>query len=140
MQRCDNEYWPVREQWLWCCLGPLSLFRGLRPALMFSPRRSTSTTMMKMATSEPQYIRQREATESYAKVFKQKVEDVTEALIERTSLRGHCWLIAKVHDWDDVDTGAIDTSSCWSFSDPKDETGVDGQNAQIATRRCQREM
>ena len=72
-----------------------------------------------------------EAKEIHAKFF-EKVENVTEALIARTSLRVPGWSIAKVHDWHDVDTGTIDTSSCWSFSDPKDKEGVDGQNAQIA--------
>ena len=57
---------------------------------------------------------------------------MTEELIERTSLRVSGWLVANVHDWHDVETGAFDTSSCRSFSDPRDTEGVNGQNAQIA--------
>ena len=52
---------------------------------------------------------------------------MTEELIERTSLRVPGWSLAKVYDW----LVAADTSSCWSFSAPRNEEGVNGQNAEI---------
>ena len=41
-------------------------------------------------------------------------------------------LVSEVDGWDDIEADAARTSSCWSFSDPMDTNGLNGQNAQVA--------
>ena len=53
----------------------------------------------------------REARKGYAKLYEKRTEDVTEALIGRTSLGVAGW---SVDDSDDIGAGAAMTSSCWS--------------------------
>ena len=73
-------------------------------------------------------MRQREGTQTSSR----KESGTSRDLIERSSLGVSGWSVAKVHDWHDIEAGTADTSSCWSFGDPRNEEEINGQSAQIA--------
>ena len=60
------------------------------------------------------------------------MDRVTGALITKTSLGVAGWSIAEVKNWSDIGRRANSVSSCWAFSDPVDESGLGGQNVQVA--------